>query len=148
MTLSNCGISATFLSQHASLDDAWGRAWIEMLRPDVYILDGGMNDRLTDDVALFGRNLNKVVSRWLSAGTADILLVRPNDSWDAATSYLSHYDNVLVATALARGCAYIDDRAALGNYASAVAAGFMTDLIHPSPTGNAQRAAAYLAAFP
>ncbi|MFG1395859.1 GDSL-type esterase/lipase family protein [Roseixanthobacter pseudopolyaromaticivorans] len=145
-TVSNAGISATALAQHASLDDSWGRAWAQLLKADVYILNAGMNDRLTDDGAKYGFGINKLVGRWQAGGT-DVLLVRPNDSSDVATTFLAGYDKALQMTAMARRCGYVDDRDALGVYADAVAAGFMSDLIHPNDPGNAARAAAYLAAI-
>lgn len=141
-TLSNCGISGTYLSQHASLDDAWGRKWMEMLRPDVYLLNGGMNDRVTLDDGGYGHLIDKLVGRWQSGGT-DVMLVRPNDSSDAGSTFLARYDRVLKGVALARGCGFLDDRDALGAYAAAVAAGFMADTVHPNATGNSRRAAAY-----
>jgi lysophospholipase L1-like esterase len=145
-TVSNAGISATSLAQHASLDDSWGRVWAQMLKADVYILNAGMNDRLSDDGAKYGYGINRLVGRWQAGGT-DVLLVRPNDSSDAATTFLAAYDKALQMTAMARRCGYVDDRDALGAYADAVAAGDMADLVHPSSQGNRKRAESYLAAI-
>lgn len=142
VTVSNCGLSGSFLGEHASLDDGWARQWARTLRADAYLLDGGMNDRFTVTAAGYSEVVNKVVDRWQSAGT-EVLLIRPNDSSDAASTYLAEYDRVLKTTAAARGCAFLDDRDALGVYAAATTAGFMADAIHPSATGNARRAAAY-----
>lgn len=146
VTVSNCGLSGSSLSQHASLDNGWARQWAAMLRPDVYMLNGGMNDRASATPARYSFLVNEVVDRWQSAG-AGVLLVRPNDSSDAGSSYLAEYDRVLKATAALRGCAFIDDRDALGAYAAANAAGYMSDTVHPSATGNALRGAAYAAAL-
>ncbi len=144
VTVSNCGLSGSLLSEHASLNDGWARQWAAMLRPDVYMLNGGMNDRYTATPAGYSFLINKVVDRWQSAGSA-VLLIRPNDSSDVASTYLAEYDRVLKATAALRGCAFLDDRTVLGAYAAASAAGYMSDLIHPSATGNALRGAAYAA---
>ncbi len=146
-TLTNCAVSGSQLADHAGLDDGWARAWNQMLRPDVLIFNGGMVEREAVDVSGYADLVNMLVGRWLASGSADILLVRPNDTIDWDSTYLSRYDTVLKATALGRGCAYVDDRTALGAYAAAAAAGYMADTIYPSPTGNAKRAAAYFAAF-
>jgi len=136
----------------ANLDDARMRMWADLLQADVFILNAGMNDRgsspQTDvearrNAAEFSQSLHRIVDRLQSCARTRLLLARPLDPADAATTGLRYYDAVVKAAAWARGCAFFDQRDALGDFATADAAGDMSgDGVHPSAAGNARLAAA------
>lgn len=136
VTVSNCAISGTLGASMAALDDSAQRAWMELLKPSVYILNAGMNDRATLTAAGFARIAETITRRWKRGG-ADVLLVRPHDSSDAATTNLPSYGNVLKGLALSMGCGFLDNRDVLGaTFSAANAAGNMSDNVHPSPAGT------------
>lgn len=107
-----------------------------------------MNDRLTRTGTQFQTDLNTFFDDLTAASSSTkVILVRPNASSDDATSYLGDYETVLKATAIARRYAYVSDKAVLGTYSEANAAGLMTDGIHPNAAGNQVRAQSYLSAL-
>jgi len=144
--VNNVGLSGSTLAQHLSLDADYQEQWAKLFRPDVFLLNTGMNDRNSATGAAFSGMVNTYLDRWQDH-CKDVLLVRCNQSSDYGTSYLADYTTVLKATAALRGCAFIDDTDILGVYADAVTAGYMSDTIHPSETGNNLRGAAYSAAI-
>lgn len=138
----------------AGLDDACTRRWVEILQADVFILIAGVNDRgaapQTDlearrNAAGFALDIDRIVDRLQSCSRTRLLLVRPPDPVDAAATALRYHDEVLKAAAWSRGCAWFDERDTLGDFAAADAAGFMLeDGVHPSASGNARRAGAFV----
>ncbi|MFG1462130.1 SGNH/GDSL hydrolase family protein [Xanthobacter sp. DSM 24535] len=147
ITVSDCGVFESTLADHAGLDDGWAHTWAQLIQPDLYLLNAGMNDRITSQTTKFGAGINTLVSRWQSSGRTQVVLVRPSDTDDADITNLSRYELPLRATALARGCGYVDDRDALGGaYAQALVEGLMFDGQHPNAAGNQRRADAYVAA--
>lgn len=139
----------------ASLDEARTRMWVDLLQADVFILNAGMNDRGASpqndvearrNAASFSHALQRVVERVQACARTRVLLVRPPDPADAATTAIRYHHHALKAVAWARGCAFLDERDALGDFTAADTAGFMSvDGVHPSTSGNARRAEAYAA---
>ena len=136
----------------ANLDDARMRMWADLLQADVFILNAGMNDRgaspQTDvearrNAADFSQSMHRIVDRLQGCARTRLLLARPLDPADAATTGIRYYDAVVKAAAWARGCGFFDERDALGDFAAADAAGYMSgDGVHPSAAGNARLASA------
>lgn len=136
----------------SGLDDDRMRAWMRLLAPDVFVLNAGVNDRgaspQTDvaaraNAAVYSHHLGRIISRLQASARTAVALVRPLDPEDAATTGIRFYDRILRSAAWAHGCAYLDERDTLGDYAAANAAGYMsTDGVHPSTIGNARRWAA------
>jgi len=139
----------------ASLDDARMRMWAGLLQADVFILNAGMNDRgsppQTDvearrNAADFSQSLRRIIDRLQSCPRTRLLLTRPPDPADTAATGIRYHDAVLKSAAWAHGCAFFDERDALGDFAAAGAAGYMSgDGVHPSTSGNARRATAFAA---
>lgn len=142
--VNNVGLSGSTLVQHLSLDADYQDQWAKLFRPDVFLLNTGMNDRNSATGAAFSGMVNTYLDRWQDH-CEDVLLVRCNQPSDYGTSYLADYTTVLRATAALRGCAFINDEDILGTYAEAVSDGYMSDTVHPSETGNNLRGAAYAA---
>ena len=139
VTVTNLGLAGTKASDWAQLDDTRMRDFIRLMNADVALLNMGMNDRLTDKGYTFGRNLATIVDRFKVIPATNVILIRPNDASDAASSHLNEYTNVIRGVANSRGCGFMDVRDALGDWATALAAGYSASAdVHPTPTGNAQ----------
>lgn len=149
LIFSNWGIGGQKTLDWAKLDDARQRFWWSQFAYDAFIMNGGMNDRLTSHEYDFANAMMTCVSRVQACAKTRVLLVIPHEPSDIAAGgvLMQNYPFVLDAIAKQRGCGLIDDRIAMGGtYAQSVAAGFMdADGVHPSATGNAVRASAYLA---
>lgn len=144
VTFTNCGIGGTALSSWAGLNDTRQREWARMLRPDIWIMNAGMNDRGSSSAAIFARDLELVLDRFQSQPSTQIILVKSNDPQDYNTTNIMTYASAMKAAAHQRKLAYIDDRdiPQLVNYATA-SAGYMVDGIHPNAAGNILRSAYY-----
>lgn len=146
------GVPSARSEDWAGLDAARTRMWAKILQPDVFIIIAGMNDRgaasQTDLVARrtaarFSIHLDAVIDRLQECPRTNIVIVRPLDPADVATTAIRYFDRVLRAAAWAKGCAFHDERDVLGEFEAANAAGYMSvDGVHPSTLGNAIRAQA------
>lgn len=138
VTVSNFGLGGVQTAEWAAMDDTINRAWWRLLRPDVFILKGGMNDRASRSALQYAKDIETVTQRILANGKTKVLLVRCNDANDWATTNQANYDKVLRSIAQSYGCAYLDERDIIGNYAAALAAGYMdgVDGIHPANLGK------------
>lgn len=145
VTLMNLGIGGTKAADWAQLDDTRCREWASLLEPDLFMVNAGTNDRTIDTPERFSRSLDTIVSRIQNCPITNVLLVRPADTSDTASTNLVNYASVIASIASSRRCGYIDDRTALGAYAAANAASYMSaDGIHPLLAGNVVRANAYM----
>lgn len=145
VAISNLGIGGSKLQQWAALDSTFRRAWFTALAPDLIIFNLGMNDRLTRTGTQYQADLDTFFDDLTAASPSTaVILVRPNAPVDEASSYLADYEAALKSTAAARRYAYVSDKAVLGAYSEADAAGLMEDGIHPSAAGNKIRAQSYL----
>lgn len=146
VTVTNLGLGGISAYEWSLLDDTAQRLWWQQLAFDVVLLNAGMNDRSFVGPTAFGASIEKIVSRIQACPKTKILLIRPNDSSDWASTNLQYYDSVLQNIASRRGCGYADNRDVLGSYTAANAAGYMQgDGVHPTATAN-QLLGAYHAA--
>lgn len=156
----NLGTSGTKMSDWAGLDETAFTKWLRIVRPDYFLLNGGINDRgssltnsytgMVPTAVTFQRSLETVLRRIQAAiPPCKVMLVIPNETSDMATTALSYMDEIIAGAATAYGHALHDDRAVLGTYAAALAAGYMDgiDGIHPTPSGNSVRGNAYAGRF-
>lgn len=156
----NLGVGGAKMSDWAGLDETAFKRWLRIMRPDYFLLGGGMNDRgsaLTNSYVgkvptalTFQKNLETVLRRIQEAvPTCRVCLIIPNETSDMATTALEYMDEIIKGAALSLGYGYHDDRAVLGTYSAAVAAGYMDgiDGVHPTASGNAARGNAYAARF-
>lgn len=132
----NCAVGGTTLQQHASLDDTYARQWWRALSPDLYVMNGGMNDRNGSSLPAVVGWMETLVDRIKSTGKTDVLLMRSNDPSSTA-SLIASYDKAWKSLALGRACGYFDVRTLAGftDYATANGAGNMYDTVHPSVQG-------------
>ncbi|TXN20174.1 putative Ig domain-containing protein, partial [Methylobacterium sp. WL9] len=147
-SFSNVAIPGTSLTNWSNLNTSFRQSWFGALAPEAYLLDAGMNDRGVLFGASYQTRIAGILNNFAAASPrTDILLIGPNDIGSSGQVYLDNYRAILAQEAANRGLLYVDDKAVLGSYATASAAGRMADLIHPNATGNALRAGAYLRAL-
>ncbi|QWA09508.1 SGNH/GDSL hydrolase family protein [Sodalis ligni] len=131
----------------AAQDMSIRQQWLSLLAPAAYMLNGGMNDRVIGTGQTPAQH-QAAIEAIITANQAAVptmanMIIQSNESSDWATTNLPNFYPIKKAVALAKGCAFVDVRNALGDYAYANAAGWMADGVHPNATGNAKLAQFY-----
>lgn len=109
--------------------------WYAALSPDLFIFNGGMNDRLT-------RAAGQILSDYQSAFAAnlpascDVIMVSPNQPADFDSSSLVTLEAAIESYAKDNNHGYIRISDYLGDYNSAVDWGMMLDGVHPNTRAN------------
>lgn len=122
------------MADYAGLDPIYQQAWFAELAPDLYILNGGMNDRGASLPAEFISNVDAFLSNL--PATCDKLLLAPAEPSDELTSYMHEYRGELLEYAKANQCGFLDISKQGGDYATAVSLGLMLDTVHPNELYN------------
>ncbi|MFG1379695.1 putative Ig domain-containing protein, partial [Xanthobacter autotrophicus] len=144
-SFSNIAISGSRLSNWARLDSDFRKAWFEALSPDVFIFNGGMNDRGELTKAQYKALVASILDDMQAASPSTVIIIEGMNDPLIGADYAALYRSALQEIAQERGLLYVDDTQLLGNYAQATAAGYMNDSIHPSVKGNEARSHAFLA---
>ena len=135
----------TQLSQVAQLDGASYTAFLAQTGVDLYILNAGMNDAPNLSATDYETKIRTVLD-WVRAANpqAAILLLLPNAISDSAKDVVLETYRVKLRDVIAKdyNAMVYDERFPLGSYTQAVAAGLMTDGIHPNTIGSQMRAEA------
>jgi lysophospholipase L1-like esterase len=137
VTVSRLAVGGSKMSEHASLDSSFRQKWFSLLQPNLYILNGGMNDRITTNASDYQTNVMNFLNdiKTASANT-QILLVASNESSDVSTTNLKDYPAVLKNIASANKYGYFSNKDFMGDYNKANSRGLMFDGVHPNTRGN------------
>lgn len=133
------------LSNHSKTDDEFRGKWIDILKPDIYIFNGGANDSMTNtfDGETYTNILNKYLQPFIDK-SVHIIAVRPN-AISGDTKWDNIFNPILLNYTTAKGIDYLSDKLLLGEtYEIANNNGYMLDGVHPNLLGNKKRANNYL----
>ena len=114
------------------------RAWFAEFKPKYYFLNAGTNDNGSPP-AQFEVYLREFITDIQIASPATIIyMVQPNETANSHESYSNYFEFVTVRQRVAASLniRFVDNRSVLGDYAQAVASGYMSDNTHPNGAGE------------
>lgn len=129
------------LLNHAKTDDSFRSAWINIINPDIYLFNGGANDKDDWDGETYLSYLTKYLTPFIN-NNVHTICIRCNDI-SGDTKWNNIFQPILEKYAKDNRLDYISDKKILGNYDFAMANGYMLEGIHPSELGNKKRANFY-----
>lgn len=140
----NISLGGRTLQAVAAQDSAMRQEWYAAIDLKALFLNGGMNDRVTRTGAQHYADWEIIVDdiQTASPGTS-LVMVQSLESSDYSTTNLDDYTAQKVLLAAEKEIAYLDLRNTFGNYAEALAAGFMLDAVHHNDRANRIIAALY-----
>ncbi|WP_176222092.1 SGNH/GDSL hydrolase family protein [Tuberibacillus sp. Marseille-P3662] len=135
VAVSRIGQGGDLLRWHAQLNNAFMKQWLQQLKPDLLIFNGGTNDRYRSSVGEFRRHLRHYLKPF-EASKCQILINAPN-----AVKYkqkrLLNFIHSMKAYAKQHNDAFISNQKVLGNtFQEAQQAGYMGDWVHPNHRGT------------
>lgn len=129
------------LLNHAKTDDSFRSAWINIINPDIYLFNGGANDKDDWNGETYLSYLTKYLTPFIN-NNVHTICIRCNDI-SGDTKWNNIFQPILEKYAKDNRLDYISDKKILGNYDFAMANGYMLEGIHPSELGNKKRANFY-----
>lgn len=129
------------LLNHAKTDDSFRSAWINIINPDIYLFNGGANDKDDWNGETYLSYLTKYLTPFIN-NNVHTICIRCNDI-SGDTKWNNIFQPILEKYAKDNRLDYISDKKILGNYDFAMANGYMLEGIHPSELGNKKRANYY-----
>lgn len=129
------------LINHAKTDDGFREKWLDVIKPDIYLFNGGANDKNDWDGETYLSYLTKYLTPFLNKNV-HTLCIRCNDI-GGDDRWNNIFEPVLEKFSKGNGLDYISDKKILGNYQFAKDNGYMLDGIHPNEKGNKKRANFY-----
>lgn len=129
------------LINHAKTDDSFRSAWINIINPDIYLFNGGANDKDDWNGETYLSYLTKYLTPFIN-NNVHTICIRCNDI-SGDTKWNNIFQPILEKYAKDNRLDYISDKKILGNYDFAMANGYMLEGIHPSELGNKKRANYY-----
>ena len=128
------------LQEVAAQDSTMRRKWFAAIKPDFYLLNGGINDDChMRSATLFEADLRMIVGDIAAASSATKqIMVQPNDKQndDPGGILCADYVAARMRVAADTGYPFADIRSIFGTYPQANAAGLMEDTTHPNGQGN------------
>lgn len=119
------------------LSGTYSKTWESQLDADLSIIQLTTNDYgAQTELATYEANLNELVDLCKATGSV-ILVVSPLQGVAEKTIKESEYSSIVKSIATAKGCGFISIPDQWGSYAQANAAGYMSDLLHPTDAGHA-----------
>ena len=132
------------LVNHAKTDSAFRAKWLDVLKPDYYMANLGVNDKESMSDVVYDTTIRSYLQPFLDKST-QIIMVRPNDI--SGDTKLDAFNDKIVAFCKEKRCGYINEKSLLGSYSEANSLGYMVDTVHPSVIGNKKRTDNYLNYF-
>lgn len=129
------------LINHAKTDDSFRSAWINIINPDIYLFNGGANDKDDWNGETYLSYLTKYLTPFIN-NNVHTICIRCNDI-SGDTKWNEIFEPILQKFAKDNRLDYISDKKILGDYDFAMANGYMLEGIHPSELGNKKRANHY-----
>lgn len=129
------------LINHAKTDDAFRGKWLEVLNPDIYLFNGGANDKDDWNGETYLSYLTKYLTPFIS-NDVHVVCIRCNDI-SGDNNWNEIFEPILEKFAKDNRLDYISDKKILGDYEFAMSNGYMLEGIHPSELGNKKRANFY-----
>ncbi|MGM9970878.1 MAG: hypothetical protein ACI35W_00530 [Anaeroplasmataceae bacterium] len=129
------------LLNHAKTDDSFRSAWINIINADIYLFNGGANDKDDWNGETYLSYLTKYLTPFIN-NNVHTICIRCNDISED-TKWNEIFEPILEKFAKDNRLDYISDKKILGNYDFAMANGYMLEGIHPSELGNKKRANYY-----
>ncbi|NLZ46844.1 MAG: hypothetical protein GX896_09165 [Clostridiales bacterium] len=142
---SKIGKGGDKLSDHNKTDASFREKWLDILQPDIFIFNGGANDKGTLTPVQFDTTMRNYLTPYINKNT-NLILVRQNEISGDTT--LKLFEEKIKAYCKEKKCGFIDERKLLGEtFEIANSLGYMIDTVHPSDVGNIKRANNYLDYF-
>lgn len=129
------------LINHAKTDDVFRGKWLEVLNPDIYLFNGGANDKDDWNGETYLSYLTKYLTPFIS-NDVHIVCIRCNDI-SGDNNWNEIFEPILEKFVKDNRLDYISDKKILGDYEFAMSNGYMLEGIHPSELGNKKRANFY-----
>lgn len=129
------------LINHAKTDDVFRGKWLEVLNPDIYLFNGGANDKDDWNGETYLSYLTKYLTPFIS-NDVHIVCIRCNDI-SGDNNWNEIFEPILEKFVKDNRLDYISDKKILGDYEFAMSNGYMLEGIHPSELGNKKRANYY-----
>ncbi|MDO6489760.1 MAG: SGNH/GDSL hydrolase family protein [Cellulophaga sp.] len=122
----------------ANLDRDFRREWFRILKPTLYILNAGMNDRKTVKPRVFERNLKDYIADiGYGAPNCKIILVEPNESKDYLNTFMPKYREIRCHISMINSQVfYYSIPENIGDYSFFKNKNLMLDDQHPNKKGN------------
>lgn len=134
VAISRIGKGGDRLKWHSDLDATFRTAWIEALKPKMYLFNGGANDSNFATADEFSNYLNNYLGGFITYGT-QIVLIRPNSI--SGNTMIDQYEQKLLNFRKQNKTDMVFNNRLLGEkYETANADGYMLDGVHPSDLGN------------
>lgn len=131
------GRSGDYLAFWPYLDDSFFTQWMTFLKPAVYVINAGTNDRNITDAVTYQGWIDQFITRIRSGSpNTRIVLMYPNQTSDWATSNMPFYFGALQTESMIRGTLFFDNTFYLGSYSNALANGWMRDTSHMNQAGS------------
>lgn len=125
------------LLNHAKTDDSFRSAWINIINPDIYLFNGGANDKDDWNGETYLSYLTKYLTPFIN-NNVHTICIRCNDI-SGDTKWNEIFEPILKKFAKDNRLDYISDKKILGDYEFAMSNGYMLEGIHPSELGNKKR---------
>ena len=144
LLFSKIGKGGEPFKNHANLNSEFREKWLDILKPDYFLFNGGTNDEKTVQANEYGQLVEKYIRSFLNKDIK-VTLITPNNMINL--TYLPSYAPVLQQYAQNNKCSYISHAEVLGSYESAYARGLQLDGCHPNNFGNELIASYWLNRF-
>ena len=118
---------------HANLDATFREKWLDILKPDYFLFNGGTNDEKEVQADEYKTLVEKYLAAFIKKDVK-VTCISPNNM-DNLT-YLPSYAPVLKEFAKNNKCSYVNHGNILGIYEDASARGLQLDGCHPNNFGN------------
>lgn len=135
------------LQWHNATNSTFREKWLDLLKPDVFIFNGGMNDRSDLDASQYDSILRSYLQPFLNK-SVQLIVCRPNPV-NSGENIIQSYEEKLIQYTNEKRASYMDIKALFGDdYVTAYNLGYMQgDGVHPSELGCRKIANALLEKF-